>query len=62
MEHPFQKKTEEVIGFDLERKVIIFAKSGDGFCRVEALTDDQVRRLRLFWRFITETARRPWHC
>lgn len=46
------KKTATVIGFDLEKKVVLYATDTPGVCEAVALTEDQITRLRAHWRWI----------
>jgi hypothetical protein len=63
MEHPLRTESEEVeqqiLGFDLEKKVVLKKSRHNSFCVPEPITDVQVQRLREHWRWIVANPVQP---
>lgn len=60
MEHPIRDESE-LIGLDLDRKLAIYSPWPDkrAWPTVVTLTDEQVERIRVHWRYIRANPHTP---
>lgn len=54
MEHPVRKKIDldRIMGFDLERRIMLVYTADPGLVEAVPLTEDQCERLKQHWRWI----------